>query len=988
MALETVGVRLVAEDGAQYLATMKAGDKALADFGANAVASAQKITTLSGKIDLQKRSLDVLQQELTQTTAKYGEGSVQAQKKQIAIDKLTASINKDEAELEQLQKAEHAAAGASKQFEDGIDGAGKAGKKFGEVMTGALREVGAFAVRGLVAAGQAFVGFVKDSLDQVGDYEQSMNMFGAVTGASADEMKRAGALAKSLGGDLSLPATSAADAGKAMTELAKAGLSVNDVMGAAKGTLQLAAAGGLDEAQAAEIAANALNTFRLSGDKAVEVADLLAAAANASSIEVTDAAAALKQAGSVYSSFQGPVVGAKDALIDMTTAIAILGNAGIKGSDAGTSLKQSLLQLAAPSDKAKGLMVDLADSIGVSGDIAFDASGNMRSLKDIVGLVAKSTAHMTQEERNYNIATIFGADATRAIIALMDQGADGWDKMRKSVTKEGAAADLAATRMQGMKGALAGVQSQAETLMLEALEPLLPIITDILKSAGEFAGSLVGKVGPAVTSTIGVLKEIGAFISTILMPAINGLAVATIAYALTTLPGLIAALTASTGAFIAQAGAVAIAAAPLVAIALAVAAVTLKYQEFNDKVTTATDTLLNSRQFWTDSSAALDTYAAASDATKEKVAGLAASIEEQRTALHNNIDSLGKRMAAGIVSEAQYKTEMEAINAQAGSIKTATGMLNDQVSTYEHLHDSDALEDMRSLRSSHEEYTQTVQLSKDEIDAWEKKLEAAYTEGSKAVSGYVQAATKYHADLQKAIEKGSKEELDKVSADYAAQAAAARASIGDQLTTYTTGQLSLGNISRDQAKVILGEIEKEFGTTKDISGKTFLEMEQAIDDFAHKGGQSADDLGGKLDDLTDTAVTTKEKMDALATKYEATLVQNFLDGKIDAEELRKELEKIPSRVYSDVYITVHRNTVNTESGGGEGSGSGAGPNRPSMNSMIVAPPVTPPMSPSQIMAAGSSTSTYNNQRSVNLNYHTTYAPPASQSMALASALAG
>jgi phage-related protein len=169
-------------------------------------------------------------------------------------------------------------------------------------------------------------------------------------------------------------------------------------------------------------------------------------------------------------------------MVDLTTAIGLLGNAGIKGSDAGTSLKQALLQLTGPSDKAKGLMQELAASIGVSGDIAYTAEGRMRSFEEILGLTAQATAGLTDEKRNQYITDIFGADASRAILILMKQGPDAWAKMTEAVTRQGAAQELAAAQTKGFHGAVEGAKSQLETLQLVIGSALLPVLAMLLNT--------------------------------------------------------------------------------------------------------------------------------------------------------------------------------------------------------------------------------------------------------------------------------------------------------------------------------------------------------------------------------------------------------------------------------------------------------------------------------------------------------------------------
>ncbi len=170
----------------------------------------------------------------------------------------------------------------------------------------------ATAAGAMISAGvtMPLLGAAKAAISSAMDFETNMNLLQATSGATAKQMGTLQDKAIALGNDMTLPGTSASDAAAAMLELSKAGLSVKDTMGASKGVLQLSAAANIDNARAAEIAANALNSFGLSGDKAMMVADQLAATANSSSVEVTDVADSFKMASAVFASFQGPVVGA------------------------------------------------------------------------------------------------------------------------------------------------------------------------------------------------------------------------------------------------------------------------------------------------------------------------------------------------------------------------------------------------------------------------------------------------------------------------------------------------------------------------------------------------------------------------------------------------------------------------------------------------------------------------------------------------------
>lgn len=376
-------------------------------------------------------------------------------------------------------------------------------------------------------------------------YEDNLNIFKTVSKATGKQMDEVANKARALGADVNLPGVSAAGAAAAMTELAKAGFSVQDSMDAAKGTLQLARVASISEADAAEIAANAVNAFGVKAKDTGFVVDELAAAANSSSIEISDASFAFKQAAAVFSGLQGPAVGGKEAITELNTAIAILGNNGIKGQDAGTSLKQALLALTAPATRTKNLMHALAlEAAGANipikdqskllngstkefngtitaldkanpkmaavGDIAYDASGKMRSLPQIIDLLTRATAGWTQENRNAAITQIFGSDATRSILALMKGGLPTYEAQRKAILQQGAAAQFAAAKNAGLGGAIDNVKSQFENAAISIYNAIKgPLTTNLNKLANVlpkiFDG--IGRFSGFVRDNIGVIRD-------------------------------------------------------------------------------------------------------------------------------------------------------------------------------------------------------------------------------------------------------------------------------------------------------------------------------------------------------------------------------------------------------------------------------------------------------------------------------------------------
>jgi TP901 family phage tail tape measure protein len=246
---------------------------------------------------------------------------------------------------------------------------------------------------------------------------------------------------------------SASDAAAAIEDLSKAGLSAADILGGAlDGSLDLAAAGSLDVAEAAGYTSIALSQFHLSGDKAAHVADLLAAGAGKAQGDVSDLGQALKQGGLVASQ-------TGLSIEETTAALAAFAQAGLLGSDAGTSLKTMLQRLTPQSAEAQAEF----DKLGIS---AYDAQGQFVGLANFAGQLQTKMSGLTPEARNAALAVMFGSDAVRAASVLYDQGAAGIKKWTSAVDDSGYAADVAATRLDNLKGDWEQLSGSVETALI------------------------------------------------------------------------------------------------------------------------------------------------------------------------------------------------------------------------------------------------------------------------------------------------------------------------------------------------------------------------------------------------------------------------------------------------------------------------------------------------------------------------------------------
>lgn len=317
---------------------------------------------------------------------------------------------------------------------------------------GTLGRVGSgsrMAARVITGAIASAVGVVGLATKAYGGFEQTLNVLEAQSGATKAQMDKLSATAVKLGADAKLPGTSAADAATAMLELSKGGLSVRQSMEAARGVLVLSAAAQIDNAEAATIVARQLKAFGLAGSRAAEVADILANAANFSTGSIQDFSLGLQQSAAV-----AKMTGLS---INETTAMLMeLADAGIVGSDAGTSLKTMLMSLSPQTEKAKKAFKDL----GVE---TFDANGKFVGIRSVIGQFQRSLEDLTPKQRAQALQTIFGSDAIRAAAVIFGKGTKAFDDYVKATQKSGTATKMAGAQMKGVKGAAEGLKSAVET---------------------------------------------------------------------------------------------------------------------------------------------------------------------------------------------------------------------------------------------------------------------------------------------------------------------------------------------------------------------------------------------------------------------------------------------------------------------------------------------------------------------------------------------
>jgi TP901 family phage tail tape measure protein len=317
------------------------------------------------------------------------------------------------------------------------------------------------AMASIAAGGVAVAGGLTAAITSAAGFEKQISAIAAVSGATSAQLDGIRQTALQLGKDTSF---SASEAAAGMEEMIKAGISLGNVMaGAGRAGLDLAAAGGLAVSEAAAIMSNSMNVFSADAAKfgsqaefAAHAADMIAGAANASAIDVHDFGFSLASAGAVAAT-----VGI--SFDDLATGIAVMGAAGIKGSDAGTSLKTMLLNLT-PSTKSQ---IAAAKELGIitkdGSNQFFDATGKAKGLADIAEVLQNATQGLTQQQKLQRLETLFGTDAIRAAAIMANAGAEGFRDMGDAMAQSGGAQAVANTRLDNLAGSIEKFKGSAET---------------------------------------------------------------------------------------------------------------------------------------------------------------------------------------------------------------------------------------------------------------------------------------------------------------------------------------------------------------------------------------------------------------------------------------------------------------------------------------------------------------------------------------------
>lgn len=348
-------------------------------------------------------------------------------------------------------------------------------------------------------------------------FESSMSQVAQAVGKPGQKLTDLSDLAKKLGADTQYSANEAA---QAMVELAKGGFTPAQIKaGALQTAMDLAAAGQLELADAANLTVSAMGAFGLEAKDSKQIADALAGAANSSSSDVSDLAQALTQVGASANN-------AGMTVQETTAALAAMADAGIKGSDAGTSLKTMLGRLQPEGRKVTNMFRDM-NLLTEDGRSKFvNANGSFKSMAEISELLQKNLGGLSESQKSQALQTMFGTDAYRAASVLMNEGSDGIKKYQKATEKAGQAQEAANANLGPTARALEEAKGAAETAAIVLGDALAPVVRKVATGAQSFfnwfgklpgpvkstavtVGALAAAMGPLLIVTSKVVTAIG-----------------------------------------------------------------------------------------------------------------------------------------------------------------------------------------------------------------------------------------------------------------------------------------------------------------------------------------------------------------------------------------------------------------------------------------------------------------------------------------------
>ena len=780
-----------------------------------------------------------------------------------ALQSTGAEIDATASRLQKMQSAWTQAADKMAAF-------GKKASEVGKNLEGAGRNVSKVSAVAAAAGTAAVVTFA--------NYDDAIRQVYATMGLSAsenaDQMEALSAAAQEMGASTRY---SASEAASALNYLALAGYSSDQAIGALPTVLRLAQAGGIDLASASDMVTDSMSALGLEMSEMPTFADQMAKASQKSNTSVAQLGEGILKVSATAKNLKGGTV-------ELNTVLGILADNGIKGAEGGTHLRNMILSLQNPTDKAAAQLKTLGVNV-------YDAEGKMRGLDEIFGDLQKAMGGMTDEARDAALSEIFNKTDLAAVGAMLSNCGDRFDELSAEIeNSQGVAENMADMMEGGIGGAFRSFKSAVEGLAISFGDTLAPMVQSVAEHITEYVrkfteadegtkkmvvtiGAVIAAAGPALLILGKLISSVGTIATAISkgMTAVSGFASAIGSFA-----GSLSLASVCMGALVA---AVPIGIGLLVDWASGARAAREAQAQFNETVkewgenvttsyekakglqsfgltagdfgpsstTSGSDWLTQTLETWTDGKGETDQIV--SDTVKSFTDGT----DKIRQSLQGMRDSVGE---GGLVGD--LDTDMSSLDEIDGKIEA---ILKKRQNGY--LSESDQQE-LQSL-----------------IDQRESIAVKYHLEEDGGTSGFDEIQRKVDAAMSR-TQKGSEESTKVFAEGYAAAAQGAQA-YTDNLNAQYDAQYAVVSAMEDgEAKTkAMGELQEWYGQQVEAGNQAYAETIQQLSEAT-----GAFDAGGDLDQTAtkiQAVQTAMEQLGAAGKDTDAHLaameqLESALDG--------------------------------------------------------------------------------------------------------------
>ncbi|CDE49517.1 phage tail tape measure protein TP901 family core region [Firmicutes bacterium CAG:460] len=468
-----------------------------------------KYEYLGNAIDSQTKKVTILEEQLKELENAENRDEQAIEKKRIALTQAQTSLERYKNQSDEVANSIKAGTANIEDFADKLNSSSEKITSTGKKLSIVSAVVGGIGVAGLKTAA---------------DFEEAMSSVKAISGATGDDFQKLKEKAEYMGATTKFTATESANA---MYYMALAGWKTQDMLDGLEGIMYLAAASGEDLAMVSDIVTDGLTALGYAADQSTHYADVFAKTVTNSNSTVETLGEAMK--------YVGPIAGALNISVeDTATALGLMANAGVKSSQAGTSLRGILQRLATNTSGAR----DEMESLGVK---IFDQNGKMRDFGDIMNDARIKLSKLTDQQKTSLAKTVAGTTAMSGFLAIVNSSDADFEKLTNAINDcDGAAKKMSEIMIDNAKGQLTIIKSQLEGIAIQLSQYVFPFIKSILSLIQTLLTKLselsptqqkillivtgliialgpllivIGKIGTGISSLISAFKFLGPLLS-------------------------------------------------------------------------------------------------------------------------------------------------------------------------------------------------------------------------------------------------------------------------------------------------------------------------------------------------------------------------------------------------------------------------------------------------------------------------------------------